>query len=189
MADEAAQRGVEIVAFPELALTAYTCGDLLLQPALLDAADVDLLLAAERRLFKGDIQAHAQVFAPARAAALGLSAAEAAAEDIPEDIPEAAAENVAKAAEAAETGAAGAAGGRVERRMAELVILRALVGIGQHLVGLVDLLEALLAFLIARMQIRVVGLGQLAVGFFDLVLGCTLFDTEHFIIISFFSHT
>ena len=39
MADEAAQRGVEIVAFPELALTAYTCGDLLLQPALLDAAD------------------------------------------------------------------------------------------------------------------------------------------------------
>ena len=39
MAEEAAQRGVEIVAFPELALTAYTCGDLLLQPALLDAAD------------------------------------------------------------------------------------------------------------------------------------------------------
>ena len=39
MADEAAQRGVEIVAFPELALTAYTCGDLLLQPVLLDAAD------------------------------------------------------------------------------------------------------------------------------------------------------
>ena len=156
---------------------------------LLDAADVDLLLAAERRLFKGDVQAHAQVFAPARAAALGLPAAEAAAENIAEDIPEAAAENVAKAAEAAETGAAGAAGGRVERRMAELVILRALVGIGQHLVGLVDLLEALLAFLIARMQVRVVGLGQLAVGFFDLVLGCAFFNTEHFIIISFFSHT
>ena len=73
--------------------------------------------------------------------------------------------------------------------MAELVILRALVGIGQHLVGLIDLLEALLAFLIARMQVRVVGLGLLAVGFFDLVLGCVLLDAEHFIIISFFSHT
>ena len=158
--------------------------------ALLDTADVDLLLAAERRLFKGDVQAHAQIVAPARAAALGLpAAAEAAAEDIAEDVPEAAAENVAKAAEAAETGPAGAAGGRVERRMAELVILRALVGIGQHLVGLVDLLEALLTFLIARMQVRVVGLGQLAVGFFDLVLGCAFFNTEHFIIISFFSHT
>ena len=57
------------------------------------------------------------------------------------------------------------------------------------LVGLVDFLEALLAFLVARMQIRVVGFGQLAVGFFDLVLGCAFFDTEHFIIISFFSHT
>ena len=74
-------------------------------------------------------------------------------------------------------------------RMAELVILRALVGIGQHLVGLIDLLKALLAFLIARMQVRVVGLGQFAVGFFDLVLGCAFFDAEHFIIISFFSHT
>ena len=39
MAEEAARRGVEIVAFPELGVTAYTCGDLLLQPALLDAAD------------------------------------------------------------------------------------------------------------------------------------------------------
>lgn len=39
MAEEAAQRGLEIVAFPELAVTAYTCADLLLQPALLDAAD------------------------------------------------------------------------------------------------------------------------------------------------------
>ncbi len=39
LAEQAAQRGVEIIAFPELALTAYTCGDLLLQPTLLDAAD------------------------------------------------------------------------------------------------------------------------------------------------------
>ena len=52
MADEAAQRGVEIVAFPELALTAYTCGDLLLQPALLDAADeaLERLVRATRKL-------------------------------------------------------------------------------------------------------------------------------------------
>ena len=169
---------------------------------LLDAADVDLLLAAERRLFKGDIQAHAQVFAPARAGADVLAAhggvrrtlraaeaAEAAAENVAEAAAENVTEDIAEAAEAAKPGAAGAAGGRVERRMAELVILRALVGIGQHLVGLVDLLEALLAFFIARMQVRVVGLGQLAVGFFDLVLGCAFFDTEHFIIISFFSHT
>ena len=52
MAEEAAQRGVEIVAFPELAITAYTCADLLLQPALLDAADEALarLVKATRKL-------------------------------------------------------------------------------------------------------------------------------------------
>lgn len=39
LCEKAAQRGVEIVAFPELGTTAYTCGDLLLQPTLLDDAD------------------------------------------------------------------------------------------------------------------------------------------------------
>ena len=52
MAEEAARRGVEIVAFPELGVTAYTCGDLLLQPTLLDAADTALerLVRATRKL-------------------------------------------------------------------------------------------------------------------------------------------
>ena len=39
LAQQAARRGVELVAFPELAVTSYTCADLFLQPALLDAAD------------------------------------------------------------------------------------------------------------------------------------------------------
>ena len=52
LAEEAARRGVEIVAFPELAVTAYTCGDLLLQPTLLDAAEEALgeLVRRTRRL-------------------------------------------------------------------------------------------------------------------------------------------
>ena len=52
LAEEAARRGVEIVAFPELAVTAYTCGDLMLQPTLLDAADAALgdLVRRTRRL-------------------------------------------------------------------------------------------------------------------------------------------
>lgn len=52
LAEQAAQRGAEIVVFPELALTGYTCGDLLLQPTLLDAADESLeeLVRATRRL-------------------------------------------------------------------------------------------------------------------------------------------
>lgn len=39
LAQQAARRGIELVAFPELAVTGYTCADLFLQPALLDAAD------------------------------------------------------------------------------------------------------------------------------------------------------
>ncbi len=52
MAEEAAQRGVEAVVYPELAVTAYTCGDLLLQPVLLDAADEALaqIARASRKL-------------------------------------------------------------------------------------------------------------------------------------------
>ena len=52
MAEEAARRGVEIVAFPELGVTAYTCGDLLLQQTLLDAADeaLERLVRATRKL-------------------------------------------------------------------------------------------------------------------------------------------
>lgn len=52
LAEQAAQRGVEIAAFPELALTGYTCGDLLLQSTLLDDADQALARAikATRKL-------------------------------------------------------------------------------------------------------------------------------------------
>ncbi len=52
LAEQAAQRGVEIAAFPELAVTGYTCGDLLLQSTLLDAADEALeeIVRATRKL-------------------------------------------------------------------------------------------------------------------------------------------
>ncbi len=52
LAEQAAQRGVEIVVFPELSITAYTCADLLLHDTLLDAADEALeeIIAATRKL-------------------------------------------------------------------------------------------------------------------------------------------
>lgn len=52
LAQQAAQRGVEIVAFPELSLTGYTCGDLFLQSTLLDAAEEALahVLKGTRKL-------------------------------------------------------------------------------------------------------------------------------------------
>ena len=72
--------------------------------------------------------------------------------------------------------------------MAELVVLCPLIGVGQHLVCLVYLLEASLAFLVAGMQVGVIFLGKLSVCFFQLVLRCALFDAENLIIISFFCH-
>ncbi|MEG2770904.1 MAG: NAD(+) synthase, partial [Alistipes sp.] len=48
MIQQAARRGVEIVAFPELSITAYTCGDLFLQPTLLQAAEQALVSLVTR---------------------------------------------------------------------------------------------------------------------------------------------
>ncbi|MEG1671931.1 MAG: NAD(+) synthase [Alistipes sp.] len=52
LAQQAAQRGVEIVAFPELSVTGYTCGDLFLHSTLLTAADaaVEQIVKATRKL-------------------------------------------------------------------------------------------------------------------------------------------
>ena len=44
---EAAAQGVKVLALPELCVTGYTCGDLFLQPTLLDGAE-ELLVAAEK---------------------------------------------------------------------------------------------------------------------------------------------
>ncbi len=44
---KAAERKVRIVVFPELCITAYTCGDLFLQPELLRAAEAELLRIVE----------------------------------------------------------------------------------------------------------------------------------------------
>ena len=50
--EQAATRGVEIIAFPELSLTAYTCGDLMLQPTLLNGAEeaLETLIRKSRKL-------------------------------------------------------------------------------------------------------------------------------------------
>ena len=52
LAEQAARRGAKAVVFPELAITGYTCGDLLLHPTLLDAAEEALakLVRATRKL-------------------------------------------------------------------------------------------------------------------------------------------
>ena len=40
--EEASKKGVQILCFPELSITAYTCGDLFFQSSLLEGAKVAL---------------------------------------------------------------------------------------------------------------------------------------------------
>ena len=153
--------------------------------ALLAALHGELLLAAEGRLGKGDGDGGADALAPlGRVGVAPLLTAEAAAEK--------AAENVAQIAEVeacravAPSGTAGTCAiAGIHAREAELVVPGLLIGIGQHLVGLVDLLELLLGLLVAGVHVRVVLPRQLFICLFDLVLRRALADAENLIIITF----
>ncbi len=48
LAREAAEGGAKLIVFPELAVTAYTCGDLFLQTSILERAEAALLEIAEK---------------------------------------------------------------------------------------------------------------------------------------------
>ena len=73
--------------------------------------------------------------------------------------------------------------------MTELVITRTLLRIGEHLVRLVEFLEAGLRFLVVGMQVGVAGLGCLAVCFFDFVIRGILGYAKHLVVISLLCHS
>ena len=73
--------------------------------------------------------------------------------------------------------------------MAELVILGLLLGVFQHIIGLIDLLHLLLGGLwIILIQIRMIFAGHLFIGFLDFSLRGALLYTQHLIIIAFLAH-
>ena len=92
----------------------------------------------------------------------------------------------AAAAEAAET--ASAARRAAHAGMAELVVTGTLVGVRQHVVGFCCLLELLLGLLVARILVRVILNGSLAVGLLYFVGVSVLLDAQHFVVIPLFSH-
>src|SRR5439155_11830765 len=107
---------------------------------------------------------------PATAAA----AAEAPAEDVAEiaEIPEV--EPLGREVEAPARPAAAV-------RRAEGVVLLALLGVGEDVVSRLHFLEALLGRLVARIRVRVVLPGELAVGLLDLVLARGFRDAERLV--------
>src|SRR5438128_2092391 len=68
--------------------------------------------------------------------------------------------------------------------LAVAVVLVALLGVAQHLVGAVDLLEALLGALIARIYVRMMLARQFAVGLLDLFLRSAPFESKHIVVVS-----
>ncbi len=123
--------------------------------------------------------------APRRGGLGPTAAAEHAAEDVAEaagpTARAAAPEEVGQVERDATAGAARAAGhaeaARAEQR-ARLVVLLALRRVGQHVVGLGDLLEPLLGLRVPGIGVGVVGAGQLAVGLLDVGLARVLGDAE-----------
>ena len=155
--------------------------------ALIDASDVDLLLAAERSLLKGDGQPHAQALAPLRSRAgraPGGCAAEAAEAEAAEDVPE----DVAQIPEVPGEPPGARAVIGVHAGEAELVVLGLLVGIGQDGIGLVRLFEAGFRSLIVGMEIRMALLGDASICFFYVVVRGALRKAEDLVVIAFICH-
>ena len=144
--------------------------------AIFVAEEVDRLFAAESRLLKGDGDAVLQVVAlngagPARAAA------HAAEEGI---------KNAFKAAHAAKAAKIKPACSAAHLRAieAELIITFALFGVAEDLIGLVELLEALLGVFVVGVQVGMAFLGFFAVRALDFGLGGILAYAQHLIIIA-----
>ena len=156
--------------------------------AVLDPLGGNLFFAAEGRFLEGQLQPRHDVFAPAGRVLLGATAA-AAAEELAENIPQ-----IAEAVKSAETGAAKACAAVASAARAKvgvnsgktvLVVPRALVSVGQHLVGFPGLLEFFLGSLVAGVTVGVVLHGGLAVGLLYVVGAGVLADAQHLIVISF----
>src|SRR5204862_296502 len=105
-----------------------------------------------------------------------------AAEEVGQDVAEAAGER--SGVEAAE--AARPTGRRERPRPA--VVLLALLGVGEDVVGLGDLLEALLGPLVARVAVGVVLARELAVGLLDLIRRRVLRHTERLVVVGATAH-
>ena len=146
-------------------------------PAALGAArapqHLDLLVGAGERFLQRHRQAHLDVRTARRGAT--AAAAAAAAEDVAEDVPERREDVVDVVEPAAESG--GRAG------VAEAVVARALLRIGQHLVRLRRLLELRLRHGVARIAVGVQLHRELAVGALELGRVDAAVDTQHFVVI------
>src|SRR5438034_3927202 len=137
----------------------------------------DRLLAPERRLLEADLEIVAEVLPAPRptAPAAGPARAEEVSEQVADDVLEVAAEVEARASRRA------LREGGVPEAVVEAPPLR----IGEHLVGLRDLLEALLGLVaVVGIAVGMILEGELAVSFLDVVLGRGAGHTEDLVVVA-----
>jgi len=143
--------------------------------ALLNARYEHFLFDAERRFLKLYVHVCAQIFALARSVRVLTAATAAEAENVAEYIAKAAEiTETSEIAKAAETALAAVALARVERGVAETIVLCALISIRKDFVSLVYLFKPRFALFVAGMKIGVIFFGKLSVCFFELILGSVL---------------
>src|SRR5258706_2091030 len=145
--------------------------------ARLPARNLDLFLAAAHGVFEGDGQLIAQVCATLRSAA--PRARRAGGRGLKDRL-----ENIAEAAEAEASERSAARGAAIDGGMAEAVVGLALLGIAEHLVPFVDLLEAFLGALLL-VDIRMILARQLAKRLLDLFLVGVTCHTQNLVIVAF----
>jgi hypothetical protein len=136
---------------------------------------VDLDRVAEDRLLEVEFEFVAQV----GAAEYLRPAATSTTEDVAEDV----AENVAEGVTRIETGAT-ATTHAVHARVAELVVGRALLRIGERLVGLLGLLELVLGLVVARVAVRVELHGEAPIRLLDVGLRRRARHVEDLVVIA-----
>ncbi len=139
--------------------------------AFVHGRHAQLRFGAARRLFQRDLEVVAQI----RAAVDVATPAARLAEDVAKNV----AERVREIART--TARPGAAHIRVDAGMAELIVGGALLAVGEHLVGLLGLLEALLGLGVVRIAVRMKLHGQLAIGLLDVVVRCVAVDPQHIV--------
>src|SRR5690625_611800 len=137
--------------------------------------DANLRLLAVVGFVQGDIHVVAEV-RPGRRAAAARTA---------HDVPEHLVEDIGKAGEVEAAGSATATACAINARMPETVIGRAHLRVLQDTVGLVDFLESLFGFRIARIPIRVIFHGQLAVSLLEFLFAGAPLDPQRLVVISF----
>src|ERR1019366_43905 len=133
--------------------------------------NLDFGLDAEHRPLQSELELVAQIGTAKRLRAPPLAAGEDIAEHLAEDI----AERIA--------GAEAAAAAAFEAGVAELIVHRALLRVGQHLVGLLSLLELVLGLRVVGVSIRMKLHGQAPIGFFDIRLGRASRQIEELVVI------